>query len=147
MADCCFPAERGSVDAGTTSQLARLHVVSLRPGKGAADLRRSSSSNAQPVGRTSAPARRSGSAPRLALGRRERSFAATPDESCEIASNAEHGGSRPNGECIAGRTAAPRARPARKGCTSDLSTDTQRLGAACLGRGKSASSLRCWPRR
>jgi hypothetical protein len=44
MADCCFPAERRSVDEGTTSQLARLHVVPLRPGKGAADRRRSSSS-------------------------------------------------------------------------------------------------------
>ena len=44
MADCCFPAERRSVDGGTTSQIARLHVVSLRPGKGAADRRRSSSS-------------------------------------------------------------------------------------------------------
>jgi hypothetical protein len=43
MADCCFPAERRSVDAGMTSQLARLHVVPLRPGKGAADRRRSSS--------------------------------------------------------------------------------------------------------
>jgi hypothetical protein len=41
MADCCFPAERRSVDAGMTSQLARLHVVPLRPGKGAADRRRS----------------------------------------------------------------------------------------------------------
>ena len=44
MADCCFPAEQRSVDAGMTSQLARLHVVPLRPGKGAADRRRSSSS-------------------------------------------------------------------------------------------------------
>jgi hypothetical protein len=33
VADCCFPAERRFVGAGTTSQLARLHVVSLRPGK------------------------------------------------------------------------------------------------------------------
>jgi hypothetical protein len=46
MADCCFPAERRSVDEGTTSQLARLHVVPLRPGKGAADRCRSSSSDA-----------------------------------------------------------------------------------------------------
>jgi hypothetical protein len=46
MADCCFPAERRSVDAGMTSQLARLHVVPLL-GKGAADRRRSSSSVSQ----------------------------------------------------------------------------------------------------
>jgi hypothetical protein len=44
MADCCFSAERRSVDGGTTSQLARLHAVPLRPAKGAADRRRSSSS-------------------------------------------------------------------------------------------------------
>jgi len=47
MADGCFPAERRPVDADITSQLARLHVVSLRPGKGAADRRRSSSSAAR----------------------------------------------------------------------------------------------------
>ena len=44
MADCCFPADRRSVDGGMTSQLARLHAVPPRPGKGAADRRRSSSS-------------------------------------------------------------------------------------------------------
>jgi len=47
MADCCFSAERRPVDAGMTSQLARFHVVPLRPGKGAADRRRSSSSPTQ----------------------------------------------------------------------------------------------------
>jgi len=46
MADCCFSAERQSVDAGMTSQVARSHVVPLRAGKGAADRRRSSPSGA-----------------------------------------------------------------------------------------------------
>jgi hypothetical protein len=45
MADCCFPAQRRSVDASTASHATRLHAVLLRPGKGAADRRRSSSSN------------------------------------------------------------------------------------------------------
>ena len=59
VADCCFPGERRSVDGGTTSQIARLHVVPLRPGKGAADRRRSSSSDPGGSSRpscTSAPA-------------------------------------------------------------------------------------------
>ena len=34
MADRCFLAERRPVDAEITSQLARPHVVPLRPGNG-----------------------------------------------------------------------------------------------------------------
>jgi len=44
MADRCFLAERRPVNAEITSQLARPHVVPLRPGNGAADRRPSSRS-------------------------------------------------------------------------------------------------------
>jgi hypothetical protein len=43
MADCCFLVERRSVDAAMTSQVGRRHVLPLRPSRGAADRRRSSS--------------------------------------------------------------------------------------------------------
>ena len=44
MADRCFLAERRPVDAEITSQLAPPHVVPVRPGKGVADRRPSSTS-------------------------------------------------------------------------------------------------------